>query len=138
MRNMTPRTVHRIPHATGKQTRHCRIIGCNRHTKNGKPYCVNHVESNPYVSHVLSVISDRKHEEEIVARRGWTAVNIDGSIAQEILQFLRVNGARSLKRLSRDLRRDSKLQAMYCVALTKAGLINVSKNKRGGLILRVA
>ena len=133
---MTPRTVNRLEVTRSQGPRHCDYPTCNRATKARKPFCNEHVECNPYVQHVLSVISDREREEKKVERKGWRAVDIKGSIAQEILQFIRVNGERTFARVARDMGRDSSITDCYLMALKKAKLVIVGRSKRGAMTIQ--
>lgn len=134
---MTPKSVGRIG-PSRKRTSYCQLDGCGTYTYEGKPYCTKHVEHHPYVQSILAVLADRKNEEERVDKRGRRAVNIEGSVSQEIISYLRIHGPRTINRLARDLNRDLRIQSLYVAALRRSGLVITGKNARGGIIVEAA
>jgi hypothetical protein len=47
-------------------------------TREGKPFCPNHVEHHAYVQAILRILSDREEERDRVRRLGPGEVDISG------------------------------------------------------------
>lgn len=135
---MNANTISRFE-STTIRTRHCTHEGCIKSTRGNKYLCVNHIEEMPYIQGLEARIKARQDEDSLVEKKGWTQVDVTASNSVEILQAIRNHGgAITLPRLSRNLNRNAGLQAIYVLALRKAGLITSSKNSRGGMVLRLA
>lgn len=137
MSDMTPITVQRYGPGR-KHTSYCHIEDCNRFTLGGKRFCSHHINHQSYVQNLLRRISEREEEEMRVESGGWKAVDIEGSIAQDTLRFLRIHGPKTVRRLAKDLNRNSKIQACYVEALRKAGLVDTRCTQRGYIIATAA
>lgn len=111
-------------------TRTCSTPGCGDTTREGKPYCTEHVESHPYVQFLLKRVADRDIEDEAVRMQGSSAVNIDGITVEEITLQLRTNGTRTVERLCREIALDKSVIRSYIVAMKAAGLVTVSWTDR--------
>jgi hypothetical protein len=133
---MTPRTQARW-HRDRPTTRHCEARGCGVATRAGKPFCSEHVERHPYVQSLLDLMAESDLETERVGRQGARAVDVDGLNAREILQFVRVNGERTVARLARDLNMHLPTLRSYVQALRRARLLSLGKNKRGKPLIRI-
>lgn len=71
-----------------KGTSPCQEKGCLRSTREGKPFCSDHIESAPYVQRILGILAARDEEERILElRRG--RINKDGFFYRETLLLLR-------------------------------------------------
>jgi hypothetical protein len=118
-----------------KQTTHCQLDGCSDWTREGKPYCTDHVTHHPYVQSLMAELERRESEEQAVAKRGARAVDIEGTAAQELVQHLRVHGKRTVRRLARELNRDLEIQAHYVEALRRRGLVRTTRTRRGATVV---
>ncbi len=130
MNNMTPKSINRIQ-PKRKRPRYCEVSGCDNSTREGKPYCTDHVMRHPYVKMVAKVIEGREREILNVAKRGHRAVDVYGSIAQEIVSYLKVHGTKTIKRIARDHGMKPETTRSYCDALRRAGIVILGCNKRG-------
>jgi len=134
---MNPRILESFARSGRPQTRYCDALGCRQATREGKPYCSEHVEEHPYVQQLISLLSERDHEESRVRRQGPRAVDVSGLTAREILQFVKVHGQRTVQRLARELNIDFKTLEGYVKALKKSGLISTSQTRRGATVIKL-
>jgi DNA-binding MarR family transcriptional regulator len=124
-------------HQSRGQTRHCEVEGCGVATREGKPYCSEHVERHPYVRQVLAQLVQRESEEARVFDQGARAVDPAGITAQEILQFIRLHGPRTVPRLARELNLEVKTVTGYVRALERRKVVDTDTTRRGALIVRL-
>ncbi|MGE0708576.1 MAG: hypothetical protein AB7N76_22885 [Planctomycetota bacterium] len=120
-----------MPVGGRKKPRHCERDGCSQATREGKPFCSEHVEELPYVREVQARIDARESEHQEVERRGARAVDPYGPTARDILVTLWINGERSVARLARELNLDFRLVKDYVKSLKRARLIDVTPARRG-------
>ncbi|MDC3379430.1 hypothetical protein OAX78_04020 [Planctomycetota bacterium] len=119
-------------------TRACAARRCAATTREGKPYCPDHVESHPYVQNILSILAEREAEEETVRQRGPRAVDPHGLTAKELVLHLSLHGARTVERLSRELQLDTKVLDGYVGALVRRGVVSLGRTNRGSTVVRLA
>jgi len=118
-------------------TRTCSENDCAKATREGKPYCPDHVELNPHSRIVVAEIARRQEEDEQI-RLGKTEVvdvNLAGITAKEILQNLDDHGPRTTQRLCRELSIEPTVINGYIEALGKRGLISIGKTSRGSVMV---
>ena len=102
----------------------CRVQGCGHVTTERKPYCIDHLDRLPYVRELQAQLSSRDAEEVAAAsRKGWRAVDPDGSRAREIIDQLAVKGAQTPKRLAITVELRPNSLENYLSALERAGLV---------------
>ena len=125
----------RVPHISDRRPApRCEAAGCTETTRNGKPYCTNHVELLPYVNRLIDTLEARDAELERVAKRGPRSVDPQGITAQEILLQLKLYGGRTIARLSRDLMLEENVVESYGRALAKLGCVSIGRHRRGLLL----
>jgi hypothetical protein len=102
----------------------CHVEGCGHVTTERKPYCIDHLDRLPYVRELQAALFSRDQEEQAAFnRKGWRAIDTDGSRAREIIDQLAVKGAQTPKRLAITVEiRPGSLES-YLGALEKAGLV---------------
>jgi len=111
----------------------CFANGCDERTRDGKPYCPEHVEHHPYVRELQAALSQQRGEIDRVERRGAGAVDPGGLTATEMLLQLRLYGDRTVERLSRDLQLPVEVVAAYARGLARQGRVSLSHTRRGHL-----
>jgi len=119
-------------------TRFCRSSGCVQTTREGKPFCPDHVEHHPYVQEILGTLAEREAEEERVRTTGAPAVDPTGLTARELVLHLSLHGARTLERLARELQLDPAVVDGYVDALVERGLIALGRTNRGSTVVRLS
>lgn len=111
--------------------RRCCEEGCLARTREGKPYCPDHVHLNAYVAELLGQIA--ANLEEVRARKALA----NGHVAREISAVLRDgSGAASLPRLARRLEVDRDLVRRTLHAMKAEKLVTLSLTDRGKLIAK--
>lgn len=118
-------------------TRTCSEDDCKSATREGKPYCPEHVELNPHSRIVVAEIARRQAEDERI-RLGKTEpgdVNLSGITAKEILQNLDDHGPRTIQRLCRELSIGAPVLNGYVEALGDRGLIVIGRTSRGSVMV---
>jgi hypothetical protein len=115
----------------------CEEKGCRRSTRNGKPFCSDHVEKLPYATNLVDQLKAQEVEIEEVRVRGSRVVDVEGLTSQEILSWLRAHGARTVPRLAREIQVDVNILGFYVTALAESGLVQLVKTERRGPIVRI-
>lgn len=120
------------------QATQCEASGCDQATREGKPYCLDHVKSMPYVNEVLSRLNEQQKEIRAVQRRGPRAADVDGSNCTELLRHLEIHGPRTIERLRREVFstiEDAGVVRSFAKALEKAGKVYLRENTRGSIVV---
>lgn len=115
--------------------RRCGLETCERATKGGKPFCVDHVAQQPYVQELMAKMAAREEEEARVRRLGAGAVDPEGITAREILAYLLIQGPSTVRRLAHELHLEGRTVEGYVRGLQRAGRVATSRNRRGGLVV---
>jgi hypothetical protein len=134
---MLARTVAPPPRPHTPSTRGCRHGDCEAMTREGKPYCPDHVDVHPYVRNLLDALAGRRAEEERVRSAGADAVDMDGITAREVVLHLSLHGARTIERISRELQIDGEIVTGYVAALDERDLIVTSATNRGSTVVKL-
>ena len=87
---------------------------CKLPTKEGKPFCVDHLDNNPYIKEVMARISEKEREDEDARLLGLELedcvlgrvktkrmANPYADSAKEILSFIEENGPTSIAELNK-------------------------------------
>ncbi|MGE0707640.1 MAG: hypothetical protein AB7N76_08235 [Planctomycetota bacterium] len=115
-------------------TRPCNV--CGQTTREGKPFCSEHVEQHGYVREILTILANKEAEEERVRLEGPQAVDPAGLTAQELLLHLRLNGSRTIERLSRELQLGPAVVSRYVDALVEHGEVSTGRTTRGSVVVQ--
>jgi hypothetical protein len=118
-------------------TRQCNTRGCHNTTREGKPYCPDHVEDHPYVQEILQTLQASENELTNVRRRGKRAINAGGLVVKEITLHLSLHGGRTLERLSRELNVGIPVLKSYVDYLVAEGVAVLGRTTRGSTIVRL-
>ena len=135
---MRARTVNPVYTSTSSTTRACEREGCMQTTREGKPFCPDHVEHHTYVRSILKVLEEREAEREAVRRHGPKAVDLAGLTAQELVLHLSLHGSRTVERLSREFQLDSEVIKGYVNALQIKGTVILGRTTRGSTVVGLA
>jgi hypothetical protein len=122
-----------LPRNTGSKSssKSCDDTGCKKTTREGKPFCPDHVDLHDYVQNIQAIILAQETERTEVEKKGAKAVDVNGNTAKEILLVLMMNGSRTLRRISREINLDNVLVQAYVDALEKAGKVRTGVTTRG-------
>ena len=135
---MKPRTIEPIFTNPSAGTRACERSGCSKTTREGKPFCPDHVEQHPYVQTILGGLAEREAETQRVRTKGPSAVDPAGLTAQELVLHLSLHGSRTVERLSREFQLESQVINDYVHALRDEGKVVLGRTTRGSTVVRLA
>jgi hypothetical protein len=117
-----------------KGTRSCKVSGCGKTTREGKPYCSPHVNLSPYIQRILKKIEARDAEEALLekARR---LIPRDGFFVRESVLLLRTKDF-TAKSFSRRLDISHKASERLIDLLVRWGHAQRIRSTRGGTTVR--
>ena len=113
----------------------CGVENCGAITTKGKPYCVDHMELVQRADAIMGEVDARRREIEDVlggGPEGWKKVNIDGSVAREIVEVVRMFGAQTMPKLTKIVQLKRDIVAPYVRALVACGRLRVGLMHAGG------
>jgi predicted transcriptional regulator len=116
-------------------TKICDVPGCPHSTREGKPYCTDHVDHHPYVQDLISQLDENEVALERARNKG--KVDLTGQAVRELILHLNLHGARTEERLARELQLDTKALQAILRALIKAGTIQLGHSKRGSTVVHL-
>lgn len=105
------------PPKGAREARTCAEEDCERATEEGKPFCVEHLDQNPYAKVVLEKIAQRELDDQEAKERGHTVAKLSAITALEILCYLELRGERTFARICRDLNLEKKSAWAYVTKL---------------------
>ncbi len=107
----------------------CNVEGCEKTTRNGKRFCVDHLEfASARVDELESALATRQAEIERVAEaglEGWRVVNLSGSVASDIVGSVRAHGTQLVKHIGRSVGLKGCLVRCYVKALVANGVLRL-------------
>jgi len=118
------------------QSKTCRI--CGQDTNEGKPYCLDHVEHQPYINKLMSRWSKKGAEEEAVGRSGPDAISENSLTSGEIIGYLRFHGTKTVEGISRGLNIKPETIHIYVKRLQNRGKVSLSRSIRGNTLVALA
>ncbi len=95
-------------------------------TKNEKPYCSDHLDLVERTDALIDEVNKRRREIAAVlgaGEEGWRLVDLEGSVAKDILGALEVYGAQTLQGLSRFVQLKAAIVQPYVKAMLEKKLI---------------
>lgn len=122
--------VQQITYGSAGEARRCESPGCSRATREGKPFCPEHVTSHPYVQELERTLEAQRVEQARVRKRGARAVDPAGLTAEEIVRQIRVQGPRSVRALAREMALDPRTTRAYVDALVERGVLRLEPARR--------
>lgn len=113
----------------------CGVEHCGALAHGGKPYCGDHMDLIPKADAIMVEVDARREEINAVLSagpEGWKRVNVDGSIAREIVEVVKLFGAQPMPKLTKivSLKRD--IVVPYVKALVECGRLRVGLMHAGG------
>lgn len=101
---------------------------CDSPTREGKPYCPEHVFKLPYVQSVVAKLEKQKEDDE-KALAGKP--DLESLTAQEIETVVANKGGVTIERLAGDINAPVQLTWVYVTAMVAAGVLDKTRSKRG-------
>ena len=123
--------------STHKEVRICKVSACQEATREGKTFCTEHIEFQPYIQNLVKRMANRVQEDEGVRTEGSKAVNLDGITVKEILLHLRQGGTRTEERLEREVQLDKVIIHNYLVKLSMEGVVRFGRTGRNNICVRL-
>lgn len=121
--------------APPSQAKICDVYNCWRTTREGKPFCTEHVELHPEIIALKAEIARREREAQLAHNGKRHLLDVNGSLAREILGIIQERGA-TVERISRSAHLSHDGATSFLRALAEAGLVALSKNRRDSLVAR--
>jgi len=116
-----------------KGTSVCQESGCSRTTREGKPFCSDHIESSPYVQEILGVLAERNIEARIL-EQGVGRIDKEGYFYKETLLLLRSKNY-TARGLARRLDLTFKAARRLIILITSDGLARCKETSKGDLYI---
>jgi len=116
-----------------KGTSSCRAKDCKRSTREGKPFCSEHIECAPYVQHILKIREEAAEEERVLnLQRG--RISKTGFYYRETLLLLRSKDF-TTKGLARRLDISHHAAGRLIVMMALDGLATQASTSRGDMTI---
>lgn len=125
----------RDPKRETSQRYPCDIEGCENTTREGKPFCPDHIDHLPEVSRIKQRLAAVEDEITLVKRYGAHAVDVDGFTAHEILHYLDQYGGRTIARMARDFGMEAEVMGYYVRKLKRKKLVKTKPSRRDGTLV---
>lgn len=130
---MILRTMVRNPIRTPNHTKFCEI--CEGATREGKPYCPEHVEHNKYVRNILQVLKDQDEEHAKALTRGVRAITNNSLTVKEMVKVISIRGTTTVNRVAREMNLDLKIVEIYARYLVNRRITRSGSTTRGAKTL---
>jgi len=88
-----------------------------------KHYCSDHVEQTDYASKIVAGRIQRQLEQDKILEQGVDAVDANGLLARDLLQFIQGGGLHPLDRIHRLMNLDFEVAKALATSLSRAGLV---------------
>lgn len=123
-----------------RRPHYCEKEGCNNTTREGKPYCSDHVLDHVYAGTVHRLVMQRQQEAWLLEWRGvMCGIREDWLLVQETLAYLKHNGPKTVEGLARQLGIHAENHMRPLAEwLINNGIVKKSSTKRGSTVLRLA
>lgn len=116
----------------------CEHPGCVERTREGKPYCYDHLDAHPYVRWLESAIKSAKEADDLAGRVVPDPASLDANITvRDLVVHLENHGPRTEERLGRELSLSVTAVRNYSAALETRGAIERAKTRRGSTVVRL-
>lgn len=113
----------------------CGVENCGGVTTNGKPYCLEHMDLVKRADAIMEEVESRRREIQAVldaGPEGWRRVDVNGSIAREIVEVVNLFGAQPVPKLTKIVQLKRDIVAPYVKALVEKGRLRVRRGHCGG------
>lgn len=111
-----------------KRTLYCEKADCERVTREGKPFCTDHVDEHPYVKKVLAAIAYVEHLQAKAA--AGMRVSPTDVLANEIVHHLELRGPLTEERIATELMRPIEAIQKYAKTLLRTKRLLLKEGKR--------
>lgn len=108
---------------------------CGTGTRDGKPFCIDHIERMPYARLLMAIVERR--DTHIDSINQGARITLDARITAEILAVISTAGSISPQRIAHVCGFPYKVVDVYVAALTASDHIQSTRTRRGSPIVRV-
>ena len=117
-----------------RASRTCGADSCELGTKDGKPYCSDHVLMNSYAQRVLTGLANRQDEVDNLHRTKYQLPE-QSILSDEVIQLLRQLGGLSLDGSAKQLHISREKMGRLAAIMKRRKIITLFKNKRNCWIM---
>ena len=110
----------------------CSAEDCNKTTREGKPYCSEHIMLSPYVAQILEELKIKDEEEKKLSN--GEEISQEGHLIRETLLLLEQASYTSAK-LSRLVDISHTAAEALIMQMHRLGLARISRGEHGGLMV---
>jgi len=110
---------------------------CNKLTREGKPYCTDHVLQHPYIKQMLEKYEQMDQELFLAYRRRGVKGQITATSnnIKDLVMHLSLYGPRTIERICRELNWPPKVANYFVGWLRARGAVTLSRTKRGSRLV---
>jgi hypothetical protein len=122
------------PGAMRRRGKTCGVENCLDAPTKGKPYCSEHLELVERADALIAEVRARETEIHAVLSagpEGWRRVDVNGSVAKDILGVIEVYGPKPLRDIGRLAQLKAAIVVPYIQALRAANLVRVTYASAG-------
>ncbi len=113
----------------------CQCSGCGAPTRDGKPFCIDHIEAMPYAKWLIAIVEQR--DAHIGAINQGNRVELDQRMAGEILAVIVSAGTITPQRIAHICGFPYRVVTVYVESLVAAGKLTAGKTRRGSPIVKL-
>jgi hypothetical protein len=115
----------------GRYVESCTYLGCFAKTREGKPFCIDHVLHHPYAMKIIADIEAR--ELELAGIADGQPVNVEGPLALDVLAYLREVCSATVERIARERGYTHTAAERIVEALAGRDLVKTGRTTRGSV-----
>jgi hypothetical protein len=117
-----------------EETKHCQE--CGSATRDGKPYCSDHVAMNLAAKETLAGIAVREAHLMLIDRHGQRGVYLDSPLVDDVFRVLRDRaGAATLRRIRSDTGLPLRALSAIVRVLAAGGSVSLERTRRRDLLV---
>jgi len=130
-----PRVTEKFFPSDRMPQRYCEI--CRAPTREGKPFCPEHIKEADYVKQLRAKITEMETEDEVIAQKAAESLLVSSENVKEILLALKTLGPRTVARLAKDVNKKPKVIKNYVDILAQQGIVELDETKRGAVLVKL-
>jgi len=115
---------------------------CNAATREGKPFCPDHVKDHKYVKHLLRLIASKEDEIERIDKAATLEIAVslvtpNGIVVSDFMRCLREHGWITRPRLRRETQYSPRVVDAVSNAVIRMRLVEETRSQRGDPALQL-
>ena len=113
---------------------YCTYPNCRRTTREGKPYCIEHLTLSPYIKSLTGLVERREsHIKCLLAGN----LDLDPGVVEEIMSMIKTSGEATLQRVSFATGYTQRVISTYVQKLIAQGVLEEGRTPRGSVMVRI-